>query len=180
MGLDSVELVMEIEDEFGISVPDADAELIETAGQLHAYVCHRLRPVAPGVCPSARASFLLRRTLVAHGPVTRAAVRPSSRIAELIRPEFRHRWPAVATAIGVSDFFSFGRTTDVRFPAVFTTVRDLVRRMTMPRALGPHAADGGTEREVWECVRRIISEQMGVRLDEIHPHTHFINDLNMD
>ena len=179
MGLDTVELVMEIEDEFGFSLPDADAELIQTAGQLHAYVCQRLRPARPGACPSARAFYRLRRVFLVHGPATRTAVRPSARVASLLPPEFRHRWPVVATELGVGDFFSFRGATEVRFPAVFTTARDLVRRMTMARPWEMPAAAGAFEREVWERVRQIISEQVGVAIEEIQPHTHFINDLYM-
>ena len=36
--LDTVELVMEFEDEFDISIPDEDAEKIQTAGQAIDYV----------------------------------------------------------------------------------------------------------------------------------------------
>jgi len=38
MGLETVELVMEIEDEFAIKIPDEDAERIQTVGQLEQYV----------------------------------------------------------------------------------------------------------------------------------------------
>ncbi len=41
MGLETVELVMEIEDEFGIKIPDEDAERIQTVGQLEQYVVSR-------------------------------------------------------------------------------------------------------------------------------------------
>jgi hypothetical protein len=78
MGLDTVELVMEIEDEFGITLPDADAELIQTAGQLHAYVCHRLLPQAAPRCASARAFYFLRRVVLCHRDISRHAVRPST------------------------------------------------------------------------------------------------------
>jgi acyl carrier protein len=40
--LDTVELVMEFEDEFDISVPDEDAEKIQTVGQAIDYVEARL------------------------------------------------------------------------------------------------------------------------------------------
>ncbi len=40
--LDTVELVMEFEDEFDISIPDEDAEKIQTVGQAIDYVEARL------------------------------------------------------------------------------------------------------------------------------------------
>ena len=36
--LDAVELVMMVEEEFGIEIPDEDSEKIKTAGQLEAYL----------------------------------------------------------------------------------------------------------------------------------------------
>lgn len=42
MGLDSVELVMRIEDEFGVEMSNAEAEKIMLAGDLHAFVMKAL------------------------------------------------------------------------------------------------------------------------------------------
>ena len=38
MGLDGVELVLAIEDSFGVEIPDEDAERIITVGDLNDYV----------------------------------------------------------------------------------------------------------------------------------------------
>ncbi len=38
MGLDSVEFVMEVEDEFDLKIPDADAEQMQTVGDTVRYV----------------------------------------------------------------------------------------------------------------------------------------------
>jgi acyl carrier protein len=50
MGLDSVELVMEVEDAFAIEIPNAAAEAIQTIGDMTNYVTTRLavegRPLA--------------------------------------------------------------------------------------------------------------------------------------
>lgn len=43
MGLDAVELVMKVEKHFGIDIPDAQAEKLETVGLLHAFVWDELR-----------------------------------------------------------------------------------------------------------------------------------------
>lgn len=42
MGLDSVELVMSIEEEFGIEIPDRVAEQLQTVGGMHDYVFAKL------------------------------------------------------------------------------------------------------------------------------------------
>jgi len=48
MGLDLVEMVMEVESEFGIEISEADAERLRTVGLLFDYVHARVAPT-PGV-----------------------------------------------------------------------------------------------------------------------------------
>jgi acyl carrier protein len=43
MGLDSVELVMSVEEHFGITIPDADASTLTTVGRLHSWVVNELQ-----------------------------------------------------------------------------------------------------------------------------------------
>jgi hypothetical protein len=45
MGLDVIEMVMEVESAFGIDIPDADAARLTTVGALYDYVA---RQTAPG------------------------------------------------------------------------------------------------------------------------------------
>jgi acyl carrier protein len=42
MGLDGVELVMSIEEEFGVEIPDRVAEQLQTVGGMHDYVFAKL------------------------------------------------------------------------------------------------------------------------------------------
>ena len=44
MGLDVVELVISIEQHFGISIPDADARSLRSVGDLHAYILAHAEP----------------------------------------------------------------------------------------------------------------------------------------
>ncbi|MBU6455318.1 MAG: hypothetical protein KGS72_26340 [Cyanobacteria bacterium REEB67] len=50
MGLDSVELVLAIEEEFGIEIADVDAGQIFTVGQMYDYLRHKLRSTPPAHC----------------------------------------------------------------------------------------------------------------------------------
>lgn len=50
MGLDIVEMVMEVEAVFGIEIPDADAERLRTVGDLYQYLHSQ---IAPSEAPSA-------------------------------------------------------------------------------------------------------------------------------
>jgi hypothetical protein len=68
----------------------------------------------------------------------------------------------------------------LRHPAVFATVRDLIRMMTFPSPMDLPPRFGEFEAGIWKRVRAIISKQVGVRIDDVHMHTHFINDLGME
>jgi len=46
--LDTVELVMEFEDEFETSIPDEDAEKIQTVGQAIDFICSHLDKIGDG------------------------------------------------------------------------------------------------------------------------------------
>lgn len=46
--LDTVELVMALEEEFGFEIPDEDAEHIQTVGKLLEYVEQKLKHVSTG------------------------------------------------------------------------------------------------------------------------------------
>jgi hypothetical protein len=91
MGLDTVELVMEVEEEFGITIPDEDAEKISTVGQLYAYVLERLSFFATTPCLSGALFYRLRRVLIRLHHVDRSGVRPAARIDELVGLADRRR-----------------------------------------------------------------------------------------
>lgn len=83
MGLGQVELVMEVEEKYGIELPDSRCERIKTVADLAAAVISLL-PTSSLVCPTARAFYELRRTLVTRTGVRKRDVRPGSLIAEVI------------------------------------------------------------------------------------------------
>lgn len=57
MGLDTVELVLEAEDVFGLPIPDEDAAAIETVGQFSRYIHERLAARDGGAAASEAAVF---------------------------------------------------------------------------------------------------------------------------
>jgi acyl carrier protein len=50
VGLDSVELVMAFEEEFGLTIPDEVAEKLITVGDVYTYLKDRLRTAPEGYC----------------------------------------------------------------------------------------------------------------------------------
>lgn len=108
MGLDTVELVMEVEESFGISLPDDRASKIRTVGDLYAAVLDLTRAGKRNrdACLSAATFYSLRRHLLRHVPDV-SALRPSASVdASLPRVRRRVLWARLADEM------------DLRFPAL--------------------------------------------------------------
>jgi hypothetical protein len=180
MGLDTVELVMEMEDRFGISIPDEDASRMVTVGDTLDYIVRKLQHRLPGGedrCPSQRAFYRLRRDLVAAYGVPPRSVRPGSRIGALIPVgPARGTWTAFAQRLRLP--LESTRLPRDYFPHPETTLRELV-----PPMLGPTFSMDGKrvhEHAVWIELRSIISRQLGIDEGEIQPHLRYIADLHCD
>lgn len=100
MGLDTVELVMEIEEEFAIDFPDRDAEKIQTVGQLVDYVVDRLRSRRVRACLSQANFHIVRRILMSRAGARREDVRLGACLAPLAGgdDQLRRLWPSIQTA----------------------------------------------------------------------------------
>jgi acyl carrier protein len=101
MGLDSVELVMEFEDEFGIEIPDEDCEHLGTIGAVIRYIAARQSLQATLGCPTARAFYALRRMFRDEFNVSRKRVRPNSRVLALVDKSQRTSLDKRPLALGV-------------------------------------------------------------------------------
>ena len=89
MGLDSVELVMAIEEEFKISIPDAAAEKMTTVGAMVDYV-HALYTRSERLrCRTAAVFFEMRRQLTNLLQVPPRSLRPSTALSTIVEPPVR-------------------------------------------------------------------------------------------
>ncbi len=101
MGLDTLELILEIEAAFGIRIADEDAQSIRTVGELYGYVLEQL-PDGPGGCLSGAAFYRLRRGMCEALELPRGAVRPGTELeAALPRADRRRLWPRLSEALGL-------------------------------------------------------------------------------
>lgn len=104
MGLDIVELIMRVEEEFEIEIPDSDAEMLSSPGMLCAYIEHRLgRASSPSTarsyCPTSRAFYAVRRELMQLG-IERRHITPQTSLEALwSRSQRRHNWNALGEAL---------------------------------------------------------------------------------
>lgn len=94
MGLDTVELVMDVEDKFDIVIWDADYPCIVTVGDLHCLIVKRLQEAIdpqpePTACPSMATFLKVRRFFVSAFNVGRSTIRPQSRLESLLPQDDR-------------------------------------------------------------------------------------------
>ena len=103
MGMDVVELVMEVEEAFDITILDRHAEKIRTVGDLYRYILGKLDGKISGTpsCLSASAFYRLRRKLMAEFRVERRRVRPASMLDDLIpTAKRRAEWRRLEDGLG--------------------------------------------------------------------------------
>lgn len=91
MGLGTVELVIEVEDRFGIRIPDEDAERLITAGGIAEYVFELLPRLGQGTCRSATVFYKLRTALVQSFQIDSHRVQLNTPMNELLRGCRPHR-----------------------------------------------------------------------------------------
>jgi hypothetical protein len=97
MGLDLVELVIEVEETFALKIADEDAQRIATVADLIRYVRGRVRGRTGAVCRTSRTFYQFRRALIQSVPVFRQDVRLDRPLLELIpKPERRRVWKQLA------------------------------------------------------------------------------------
>lgn len=105
MGLDGVELIMRVEEEFEIEISDAEAELCSTPGALCALIERKLNFAEAERrcgCPTSRAFYRVRRQLMQAG-IERARIKPTARLDFVLpRSHRRQRWSDLSEALGLS------------------------------------------------------------------------------
>jgi acyl carrier protein len=102
MGLDAVELVMEVEETFGFSIPDEDVADLATVGKLFDYILeYRFAGRQAGVCLSSVAFYKVRGALVSVCKVNRRDVRPTSGLANIMPVHRRRLWADLHEVLGM-------------------------------------------------------------------------------
>lgn len=90
MGLDSVEILLEVEDTFNITIPDEEAASISTVGELHDSILRKMPGISSKTpCGSQRAFYQLRRGLTHCFGTKRRKIRTGTPSEEVIPRENR-------------------------------------------------------------------------------------------
>jgi hypothetical protein len=183
MGLDAVELVIRTENEFGITISDADATRITTPRELACFVSSRIRVAPVATCLTQQAFNRLRAALVAAG-IDRATVRPSTSLDVLFpAADRRARWKSLGRRVAASRWPRLVRPilhpTQAIFPRGCDTVGKLARHVaTWDERIPQGTAAAWTKETVLLRVRQITTEELGI--DTFHDDDHYIRDLHVD
>jgi len=161
MGLDTVELIMAVEDTFSIAIPDKDASNFTTVGHLYDYIRSRRGAASACQCPTASAFWRLRGAMTKTG-IPRKLVRPAARLNDLFNGVDAHRqWRLVHRDLGM--------IASRRRPSA-STVRSFIKDYLPAITPLPDA-------ELWDRLCTVISHQLGVRKEDLRPELRWIEDL---
>lgn len=103
MGLDTVELVMQVEESFDITISDEHASQMRTVGDVYSFIIHESRGKTRGHdrCLNAATFYELRRWLVLHVEDA-SQLRPSSVVAATLPAKLRRSiWSQLADDMGL-------------------------------------------------------------------------------
>lgn len=182
MGLDSVELILAIEEEFGIEIPDSEASTIATVGDVYELVKIRVGQVEPASCLSQRIFHKLRRGLSESYGVERSAITPQAHLSDFIpMEELKDGWPFFQLFVDLKTPSSVVKTGlfGVKNSNDSITIRELVELcVTLNSSI--LAPQGDTESEIWNRLVRVFVRQLNVRPEEVRPDAHIARHLGVD
>ncbi len=103
MGLDIVELFITVEERFGVSFSDEEAQTLTTPGRLTDSVMKKIHASDKASCISQRAFHFLRRHAIQAFKISRHEFLPESRLEDIVpKAERRHCWSELHQAVGAS------------------------------------------------------------------------------
>ncbi len=121
MGLDTVELVIAIEDAFEVRFGNEDAAKLTTPAEVTDYLMDRVRTNGGDPCPSQAGFYRLRSVLMMEFGIPRQQIHPDSSWCELFKSDIPNAWRKLGDALAVDNFPRLERTKAFFIVAVFGT-----------------------------------------------------------
>jgi hypothetical protein len=162
MGLEAVEFVLAIEDAFGISIPNHEAEQLITPRPLAEYVEQRLPAGSSTACHTQRAFHKLRTGIVQAHRIPRSSIRPETPWQDILPARsFGNSWRHMQKVTGVGDwprasFLGF------RNPAARTVGDTATYLATHAPVALKHSAEGWTRAEIDQVITRLMTVELGI------------------
>ncbi|HEY9715094.1 MAG TPA: hypothetical protein V6C72_16610 [Chroococcales cyanobacterium] len=182
MNLDTVELVMAIEEAFGLELHAEDLEKVYTVGQMFELVCAQLQTTQPIECLSQRMFYKIRQGLIDSYCVAREQVVVDVPLQSIVpRGEFKGSWPYLR----MFKTIRFPRLEESWWPISANldpsavTIRSLIGRILLLHKerliLDPQSRE-----EAWETLCNVIVQHACVSRSQITPNASFTKDLHLD
>lgn len=197
MGLDSVELIMSIEDKFGIAIPDAECDQIATVQQMADSVFEKIKLNPNEKCLSQIVFYRVRKAFEQFGNKKRN-ITPNTKMSDLLsETDLRNDWTRLGIRIGlkIPDLvdLDLNKTLnkEVRFlglkvfdrtePVAENTLRkftDWIVSMNYDELIS--LDNISSKYEIERIICGITEDRIGVPVSEIELHHSFTNDLGVD
>ena len=181
MGMDSVELVLAIEEDFGVLIPDEEAEQMLTVGDVYDWLKVKLSSADAVDCLTQQVFYKLRRALVQNYSLDKAAIRPDTRLTDLLPIEVvAEGWPFLQVFIDLKTprFKVANEILGLRLSDQSLTMRELVKALiSLNVALLP--TQRVSDAEIWRRLVAVIMAQLNVTIDQIVPEARFVEDLGL-
>ncbi len=101
VGLDGVEIVMDVEDHFGITIQTAEAERVRTVGDLVSLIRGRIAAACTTPCPTLPAFIRVRAAVREAVDDNSFRIRPRQRIVDRLNTTQRRQlWSRLSTLLG--------------------------------------------------------------------------------
>ena len=197
MGLESVELLYEVEEKFGINIPDLEAEKIFAVGDFADAVYRKIKAAPNQKCLTQIVFYRIRQALVNLGGA-REDISPDSKISDLlVSGNIQAEWERLQQEVQLKfprlvrmdidksveqDIKFFGIKIYKRTaPVTEHTIRkliDWVISLNFDQLVDIEQISN--KYEVERIVAGIISEKMGIPINEIELRYSITNDLGID
>ena len=197
MGLDSVELLMTIEDKFGIQIPDREAENIATVEHMVDAVYEKIKVSADNKCLSQIIFYRIRKVFEEFGN-SRVDITPDTKMSHLLSStNLQSDWESLREKLGlkIPDLVDLDNdktlNKEVRFlglklwdrsePIADNTIRkfiDWIISMNHNELIS--IENISSKYEIERIVCAIIEDRIGVPLSEIELHHSLTSDLGID
>ena len=183
MGLDTVEVVLRIEDTFGISIPDEVATGLFTPNDVIDYILTQVEVSnEPLPCLTQKAFHLLRRSFIRTLHIPRRSFRLDVPLKSLIPDDQKEElWGEIGRDMGMKEWPSIFRPKWLRamFPHGCQNVRELVDyllRHDLVRVKGEERK--WTRTQVKDVLWRVIKDETGV--EDFTGESRFVADMGVD
>ncbi len=181
MGLDTVELIMAIEEEFGVDIPDKTAEKIFTVGDVYEFLKAHVATSDPGVCLTQQVFYKLRRALIENYGLRRHEIKLDTRMTDLMPlKDIEEGWPFLEMFIELkTPPFRVAMAT-ILWPRIENlTMRDLIQYLIHinEKTLVPKR---DSDEELWFRLVKVFVKQLNVHPHEVRYEASIARDLGVD